>query len=1072
MDTTNLHFSASRPLDGLGGIVEKARQQLMDFANAPNALDQMLPIFTGADREAVDRALVALKHGDAGLFSRIEVLDDRVLHGARGAYVSNTDTIYLATSLVVNSQTADGLNDAVHTALEEIGHRLDRQLHPGQDTGGDEGELFSSRVLGINLDAATLARINTENDWGTIILNGQEIAVEQDNTLATAKDLGVLSGVKTISDYIGGIDRHDYYRFTLNSVSSIEFLYGSGSFSSEILDVNGQIIPFPVEPIEIGKTLTKGSYYLRISSSNIGAERYSLNIRAVADGAGNTFPTAKDIGILSGTRVFQDFVGGDSIDTIAIDRNDFYRFSLSDVRNFQLSLNGLAANAEVKLFDAGRQLIASSNNSSSNPEALSRVLSAGTYYIRVFAFGAFEVYSEPPIEFNETNYRLTLRADPVVDGAGNTPATAKNIGVLSGTRIFQELVSPTDIHDYYRFSISQNSNFNLSLTGLNADANVRIFNATGQAIAYSTSTGVNSEFINRALAPGIYYANIYNASTFSNYKLTLSAVPFLADNAGNVLARAKNLGLLNNATHTFQDSVSSLDSNDYYKFTLDRAHQITLNLSGLSANADMQILNGNGQAIAFANTTGSTSESINKALNSGTYYLRIYSGINGNTNYKIGLTAKSLLPDSAGNTLAAAKNIGLLNGTRIFQDSVSSLDPNDYYKFTLDRASNCSVYLNGMSGNADLQILNSKGVAIAAGNSSSTEFFNGTLNAGTYYIRIYPALLSNSTNYHLTLSASPNTPFNPAFGYGLVNGAAAVARALGQATPFANVPNLGGNNWGNDLVNAPEAWARGYRGQGITVAVIDSGVDYNHSDLDGNIWVNSREIANNGVDDDLNGYIDDVRGWDFVGNDNDVMDENGHGTHVAGTIAAENNGLGLTGVAYGAKIMPIRVLSYSGGGYQFNIAAGIRYAADNGAKVINLSLGSYYDTPTLNEAIIYASQKGAVVVMAAGNSGTAEPEYPAQIAITHGIAVGAVDYLKQIANSSNRAGANSAMRYVVAPGVDVYSTQLNGGYELLSGTSMATPHVAGVVALMLSANPNLTVSQVRSILTSTASQLV
>ncbi len=121
--------------------------------------------------------------------------------------------------------------------------------------------------------------------------------------------------------------------------------------------------------------------------------------------------------------------------------------------------------------------------------------------------------------------------------------------------------------------------------------------------------------------------------------------------------------------------------------------------------------------------------------------------------------------------------------------------------------------------------------------------------------------------------------------------------------------------------------------------MVDTGVDYTHPDLDGNIWTNSREIAGNGVDDDGNGYVDDVHGWDFVGNDNAPLDADGHGTHVSGTIAAENNGVGITGVAYNAKIMPVRVLDENGSGTNAAIAAGIRYAADNGARVINLSLG-------------------------------------------------------------------------------------------------------------------------------------
>jgi subtilisin family serine protease len=305
-------------------------------------------------------------------------------------------------------------------------------------------------------------------------------------------------------------------------------------------------------------------------------------------------------------------------------------------------------------------------------------------------------------------------------------------------------------------------------------------------------------------------------------------------------------------------------------------------------------------------------------------------------------------------------------------------------------------------------------------------------------------------------------------GYGLINAAAAVGKAVGQS-PFADIPDLGGNNWGADLVKAPEVWAKGYTGQGVVVAVLDTGVDYNHNDLKGNIWTNSNEIADNGKDDDGDGFIDDVYGWNFADNNNNTLDKYGHGTHVSGTIAGENNGFGVTGIAYDAKIMPVKVLDDEGRGNRSDIAEGIRYAVDHGANVINLSLGSRFadDDGTYQPALEYASSKGVVVVMAAGNDGDFQPGYPAHYADKWGIAVGAVDKNNSMADFSNRAGMNP-LTYVTAPGVGVYSTVSGNQYASYSGTSMAAPHVAGVVALMLSASPNLTDAQVRQIVSETA----
>ncbi|MEH1823494.1 MAG: S8 family peptidase [Nostoc sp.] len=378
--------------------------------------------------------------------------------------------------------------------------------------------------------------------------------------------------------------------------------------------------------------------------------------------------------------------------------------------------------------------------------------------------------------------------------------------------------------------------------------------------------------------------------------------------------------------------------------------------------------------------------------------------------------------DDANNNAFSNKQ---LNATSI--SSLDSFHTQDYYNLKLSGRSSYK------STDADVQLLNN-------GDSENTS------NAAT---NDFSAENYNSTN-----------------GYGLINGAAAVAKAIGQNT-FADVPDLGGNNWGADLVKAPEVWAHGYTGKGVVVAVLDTGVDYNHEDLSNNIWTNSKEIPGNGIDDDGNGYVDDSSGWNFSENNNNTLDQNGHGTHVSGTIAGENNNYGVTGIAYDAKIMPVKVLNDSGSGSYSSIAKGIHYAVDNGANVINLSLGGGSSNRTLESAINYASSKGVIVVMAAGNDGDSSPGYPARYASKSGIAVGAVDRNNNMPDFSNRSGTNE-ISYVTAPGVKVYSSVPNNQYATYSGTSMATPHVAGIVALMLSANPNLTDAQVRQIVTETA----
>ncbi|MBO3462525.1 S8 family serine peptidase [Aetokthonos hydrillicola Thurmond2011] len=352
-------------------------------------------------------------------------------------------------------------------------------------------------------------------------------------------------------------------------------------------------------------------------------------------------------------------------------------------------------------------------------------------------------------------------------------------------------------------------------------------------------------------------------------------------------------------------------------------------------------------------------------------------------------------------------------------------------------------------------------------NLTSTSLDNSLSLSNDYSFSTSSYVNSSSTLNSLEVdngqftTTSITSTYNSKSGYGLINAASAVAQASGQNT-FSNVANLGGNNWGADLVKAPEAWAKGYTGKGVVVAVLDTGVDYNHPDLKDNIWTNPN-------DDAAQGYANDIHGWNFVNNNNNVLDTSkvGHGTHVAGTIAGENNGFGVTGIAYDAKIMPVKVLDDSGAGSYSSIIKGIYYAVDHGANVINLSLGGSYPNNSLNSALQYASNKGVIVVMAAGNDSAAQPDYPARYAKNWGLTVGAVDQNKNMADFSNCAGS-SQLPYVTAPGVNIYSTIPGNKYTTYSGTSMATPHVAGVVALMLSANHNLTDAQVRQIVTQTA----
>lgn len=283
-----------------------------------------------------------------------------------------------------------------------------------------------------------------------------------------------------------------------------------------------------------------------------------------------------------------------------------------------------------------------------------------------------------------------------------------------------------------------------------------------------------------------------------------------------------------------------------------------------------------------------------------------------------------------------------------------------------------------------------------------------------------------------------------------------------------------GNLWGMNQsadhdIDGPEGWDIFRGNPNFPIAVIDTGVQYTHPDLSANIWTNPGEIAGNGIDDDGNGYVDDVRGWDFVNNDNDPMDDNGHGTHCSGTIGAiGNNGIGVAGVVWNTKIVPLKFLNSSGNGSISAALGCLQYAAGKGVKVSSNSWGGGGYSSSFFNAIESSKSIGHIFVAAAGNAGTnndATPSYPASYTNDNVIAVASTTSSDTL-SSFSQYGATSVD--IGAPGSSIYSTYPTNSYATLSGTSMATPHVAGVVVSVYGQNTSWTYSQVRSRVLSTA----
>jgi subtilisin family serine protease len=279
----------------------------------------------------------------------------------------------------------------------------------------------------------------------------------------------------------------------------------------------------------------------------------------------------------------------------------------------------------------------------------------------------------------------------------------------------------------------------------------------------------------------------------------------------------------------------------------------------------------------------------------------------------------------------------------------------------------------------------------------------------------------------------------------------------------------GGTGTADADIDAPEAWVTTTGSHSVVVAVIDTGVDWHHPDLAANIWTNPGESCpgceDDGIDNDANGYVDDVHGWDFVNNDNDPSDDHGHGTHVAGTIGAVgDNGTGVVGVNWDVQIMPLKFIGANGEGTADDAVRAILYATRMGAVVSNNSWGGEDFSQALEDSIADADAHDSLFVAAAGNSfkdNDANPDYPSGFDLPNVVSVAATDQ-----NDARAWFSNYGRRSVDlgAPGTSIYSTWPGGSYAYLDGTSMAAPHVTGVAALAEAGFPSASAVGLKSLL--------
>jgi hypothetical protein len=347
------------------------------------------------------------------------------------------------------------------------------------------------------------------------------------------------------------------------------------------------------------------------------------------------------------------------------------------------------------------------------------------------------------------------------DSAGNTLNTARSISISSPGNLV-DWVGDSDKNDFYRFNVTSRGTVGLTLSSFFGDADLRLIQdrnnngaiEAGEILASSSLGGTQVDRISRTLDVGTYFIAVDRYRGDTPYHLQTQFQP--VDGAGDTLAGARGISVGPTAV-SFTDQIGGGDSNDYYRFTLNNTSDFRLRMTGMTADANVQLLNSSGAAIALSTSPGRANESIISHLNAGTYYVRVHPYGGEKTNYTLSLSAE---PDEAGNTLSAARAIGIGPTAVNFTDQIGGSDSNDYYRFTLNNLSDFRLSMTGMSADADVQLLNASGVSIAqsVAGGNMNESINSQLTAGTYYVRVYPFNSFNTANTNYTLSLSATAP--------------------------------------------------------------------------------------------------------------------------------------------------------------------------------------------------------------------------------------------------------------------------------------------------------------------------
>jgi serine protease len=757
---------------------------------------------------------------------------------------------------------------------------------------------------------------------------------------------------------------------------------------------------------------------------------------------GNSIAEAFNLGTVTTQRVFSEEIGGAIQINPGIDFIDFLRFDLSSVSNLTLSLTGLRADVDMYLvqdFNNNQELddgefLSYSNVARNTSERIDlEGLAAGTYYAVLFNWDA---YVTNRVAY--TPYTLTLTRS--LGDAGATYETAQELGVLNGqTQISDRVSSQTDPGDLYRFYLDTPSDLQLTLSGLTGDADlsfVRDVNNNGlldtpDYIAESILSGTAVDRITRTnLAAGTYFAYVNPFLTTTPYTLTLTA-----DGAGGNYGTARDLGVLTNATRTFSDFVDSADSRDAYRFQLNETSTITLNLSGLNANANLYLtrdLNGNGrfdvgEILRQSTAIGTANEQIVfDRLTAGNYFVFV-DQFSGSTNYVLDVSTTAI----ATQTLRGSLNADVFTPNSLFSRVVISGNGNiDFGDGLYDILNLSNVVSTGVRRFDRVEI--NRGVAYDPGNG--TRLFDRIVLANGQEILFEGIDRVRFADRDIVLSVTPNDPL------------------------FNLQSNL-------HLMGVQDAWRLTTGSSNVAIGVQDSGLGVNFGSIHPDL--NPQRTFTSG-----NNYIDELFDTTFG------IEPYSHGTAVQSVIAATtNNRLGMSGINWNAPVYNVDVLGDNLGDLTLAEATRqiLQSTANRGQRLImNLSLGGDFAEADFNQLV--AQNPNVLFIIAAGNDGETNLLYPAFLAQQYSnvLAVGSIEGALGRSDYSNYGSGLSLVaptNVIAASAANPFNRVEFDYIDDFGGTSAATPNVAGVASLVWSANQRLTATQVGQILQQTAIDL-